>query len=498
MKHSSSDVSPKAGSGDSRGLLTILALLSLVMVGALLLTRDGSEWRDIIAVGTVGSIAVTFLAFCLGAPLSWLLPAALTISVLVPPVAYSVVLPGGVGELLSYFSPSFFFVAAWLIRGRNGNPDAVPGVRPGRLAVSLFACWSIVTLVFTENFVKSVSWITFFVVLFVAVNYARIGLDDCRSIRRTWFTLGSVVSLYAIFERSIGANPIYDGLYNRVVGGPSEQIQHWADYRSQASFGHPIFAAMFFSATSVYAFLFFLSDRSEKRVLLVGAICAAGTFATGTRGAMVALAVGLVLGVATGISRVYLSRLLIFVLGLGGLAAVLFGLRSGKGLVELVTARFESREADVSANSRVSLISDSLTLAQEHGWLGAGAGTSRSVFAATGSLIPIESSPLQLLVSTGVVGLGLLSIGLLAVGIALWRDHNGSEVGLLACCLVALSTFNGFEDVPTTGVWLALSLVLCYGAVDASRRASSGGVPGADREVQPLAGRRLPTASRVL
>ncbi|GGB15077.1 hypothetical protein GCM10011492_00930 [Flexivirga endophytica] len=311
-------------------------------------------------------------------------------------------------------------------------------------------------------------WLFAFAILVLMPMVSRLNWDPRPIILRTWLVLGTLTSFYALIERLLGRNVLFSTIYSAAADPAGTAVQHWSDYRAQASFGHPIYAGMFFAATAVLAYLSFFESNRDRRFLILGLLSSAALICTGTRGAIIGLVAGVAIGLLPKLKRQSGTRIALSLLGLVGTFIAVVSTGGGEKIWQGVTGRFTSQEAAVSAGGRQSVIDLSLKIAEEHSWMGAGVGTSRSVFRHAGSTIPVESGPLQVLVSEGIPGLLLMTLGLLTVGYALWRSGHGIELGLLVTSVICLSGFNGFEDVPTTMTWLGLALL-------AARSAASGG-----------------------
>lgn len=458
--------------GDGPRLGIPVALLALAIVFALVRIGVAGDGDGTARIDVAALLALAYLAFCIQAPVSWLLPAALSISVFVPSVVYSVIFGNNVGEFVAFYSPATVAILIWIFRSRSmREPDTRK--LPGWTFLALYGGVSLMTLFVSQNRPRSLAFLMFYMILFVFATRRVLPQSERLNVTRAWLYLGLVTAAYAIVERAIEKNVLYGALYQKSVGS-GQEVQHWAEYRAQASFGHPIFAGLFFAATASYAFLIWLTSRKSspdfppvRWSLLVAVVCATGVLATGSRGAIIALICGLTAGIVLGLSEVSLGRMLaIAVSGLFIGLVIVRTLGIGHSLISAFVDRFDSQEAGVSADGRISVWDLTMRLSEASGWVGTGVGTSRAEFRAAGAMIPVESSPLQILLSTGILGLFVISVAFVSIVWKLWQKKKAGEIGLVCALLIGMAGFDGFEDVPNCSIWLSIATVLAMSTIN--------------------------------
>jgi O-antigen ligase len=229
--------------------------------------------------------------------------------------------------------------------------------------------------------------------------------------------------------------------------------------------------------------------RSRRRYLfcvVVGLpLLSAGLIASASRGAMVSLAVALLLTVFF-FARRHFSAIRIWVAALliGSCAASFFYLRHfdpdkyNAKLSEMIQLSGGDRGAEGSAAKRFPFYTRTLAALPDHLWLGQGIGSWSTFYYGR----DMRGYPHNLLLETmfeeGVVGavLFLLFLSFLAIAIRrmlLVTDfHYGVLAGLLVFC-VSVSMFSGdLDDNRTLWLWSGIILAVCRNAYLQSRRRS--------------------------
>lgn len=315
----------------------------------------------------------------------------------------------------------------------------------------LFLGWAAFTLVRSTDLQTSTGWLISFTagaLLPLAIGSAA---REAEALRRAWLFLGGWLGAYALVEAALGVNFVWGTLYT-VLG--LTDSQHWSVYRSEASFGHPLFAGLFFAVALALAVGNWLTT-SSRWMLSAAIFSGLGLVATVSRGALLAgvMAVALAYGasmVQRGEKR-WSRFAALAVLAVIGLIALF--------QYDAFSARNNSSEAELSSQARdmgtwVAVQSANLT-----GWIGSGPGTS----GITGRLfddVVIENSLLQLLISVGLPGL-LLFAGLVGAAFlhALSRGAVGAAAALLAYS-VSISSFNAIDALRPMHLLLGCLLIV--------------------------------------
>lgn len=355
--------------------------------------------------------------------------------------------------------PGERLLARMRFRGAGMRPGEQPA--PFKAAAVVFGIafflWAVVSLLRTPDLQTSLGWLISFsagALLPLLVTSAR---REAELLRRAWLVLAGWLGAYAAVEAALRFNPLWGTVYN-VLGLPN--AQHWAVYRASASFGHPLFAALFFGVACTLAIGNWLTSRS-KGALAIGVFSGLGLVATVSRGAM--------LGAAIALAFAYIAALLLRGQKRWGRFAAV-GVIAVVGVIGLFqfdafSARNDSSEAQLSSGARDLALWVSLRAADLTGWIGSGTGTS----GITGRLfadVVIENSLLQLLIGVGIPGLILFSLILGCAFLhALSRGAIGPAAALLAYA-VCISTFNALDAVRPMHLLLGCLLILTLNPPD--------------------------------
>lgn len=444
-----------------RRALFISAAALLVVVVGVLAPRFVSDFGIIVvplALIAFAAIAVLFLV-----PVEILPAVALTVFALVP----SRILPqdGPLGALPLTSIILVVWAARRIILGQGNDYHVSPGGAraPGSphereqfkaaavISGALFLAWAVFSLVRSVDLQASAGWLISFTagaLLPLAVGRAT---REAIWIRRSWLILGGWLGLYAVVEAVLQVNPLWGNLY--IALGVTD-AQHWSVYRAEASFGHPLFAALFFAVACAMAIGVWLTSTS-RWTLVAGIFSGLGLVATVSRGAM--------LGGAVAVMVAYLAAMVIggekrwnrfALLGLLGVVGI-FGIFQ----FDAFTARNDSTEAARSSGARDTGVWVAGQVADLTDWLGSGPGTS----GISGRLfddVVIENSLLQLLMSVGLPGL-ILFIGMIGAAFlhALSRGAVGDMAGLLAYA-ICISGFNAIDALRPMHLLLGCLLIL--------------------------------------
>ena len=430
-------------------ILVVLAAV-FVVVASLLLPRFVAGLGIMVIPLTLLAFAAVVTLFML--PVHILPAVALVTFALIP----ARILPqdGPIGAL----PLTTMIIVIWALRrlipakttlGRTTLP--APFRSATRYFALLFLIWTLFTLARTTDLQASLGWTISFsaaVLLPLAIGTST---SEAYWIRRVWLLLGAWLGAYAVIEGVLGVNPIWGTVF-RALGLTDHQ--HWSVYRADASFGHPLFAALFFAVACALAVGIWLQENS-KPALAAAVFSGLGLVATVSRGALLAAAIAV--GFAYAVSLVlrgekrwgkFAVLAVLMVVGVVGLFQF-----------DAFTARNNSIEAELSSQARDLGVWVSLQAANFTGWIGSGPGTS----GITGRLfneVTIENSMLQLLISIGLPGLVLflLMIGS-AVAHALSRRAVGAGAALVAYT-VCIAGFNAIDALRPMHLLLGCLLIL--------------------------------------
>ncbi|MCU1637146.1 MAG: hypothetical protein JWQ68_2385 [Cryobacterium sp.] len=318
-----------------------------------------------------------------------------------------------------------------------------------------FVVWALFPLMWSTDQQTSTGWLTSFTagaLLPLAVGHSH---REAELVRRTWLFLAGWLGSYAIVEAVLRANPIWGNLY--IALGATDS-QHWSVYRAEASFGHPLFAALFFAVACALGIGNWLTTNA-RWALLASIFSGLGLVATVSRGALLAGAVAVTFAFGASMVIKGEKRWAKFAI-LGSLAVV--------GIVgifqfDAFTARNDSQEAELSALARDRAAQVTLQAANLTGWVGSGPGTS----GITGRIfdqVVIENSLFQLLISVGIPGL-LLFAGVIGFAFlhALNRRMVGEASALLAYA-ICISGFNAIDALRGMHLILGCLMILTLNA----------------------------------
>ncbi|TFD71741.1 O-antigen ligase [Cryobacterium sp. Hb1] len=433
-------------------------------------------------ITTVGIILIplTLLAFAAAATLLLLpvhiLPAVALVTFALVPAR---VLPqdGPIGAL----PLTTMIIVIWAVRRllptkTDGQPATPP--TPFRSATRYFALiflvWTLFTLARTTDLQASLGWMISFSAAVLLPLCIGTSTREAYWIRRTWLLLGAWLGAYAVVESVLRFNPIWGTLFTAL--GLTDH-QHWSVYRADASFGHPLFAALFLAVACALAIGIWLQE-SSKPALVAAIFSGLGLVATVSRGAILAAAIAV--GFAYTVSLLLRGEKHWGKFAL--LAMLMVVAVVGLFQFDAFTARNNSIEAELSSQARDLGVWVSVQAANLTGWIGSGPGTS----GITGRLfndVTIENSLLQLLISLGLPGvvLFLLMIGS-AVAHALSRRAVGAAAALLAYT-VCIAGFNAIDALRPMHLLLGCLLILALNPTraDAAGPHEPGRAPSARR-----------------
>jgi polysaccharide biosynthesis protein PslJ len=441
-------IGPRIG----RALLVVIAA-AMVLGAAYMLPRYVTDFGFIVVpLVIVGFLAILALFVI---PVDVLPALALTLYVLIPPRVLPQDGPLGALPVTSIVLVVWGFRRLILGEGNAHGSDQDREPAPFKLAALLFGLaflvWAALSLLRTPDVQTSLGWLISFTagaLLPLAIGNAT---KEAARIRDMWLLLGGWLGAYAVVEAVVRINPLWGTLYD-ALGLPD--AQHWAVYRASASFGHPLFAALFFAVACTLAIGNWLTSRS-KGAMAAAVFSGLGLVATISRGAL--------LGAAIAVAFAYIAALLIRGekrwgrFGFIGVVAVIAVV--GLFQFDAFAARSDSREGQLSSGARDTALWVTFRAADLTAWLGSGAGTS----GITGRLfadVVIESALLQLIIGLGLPGLILFSLILASALLhALSRGAVGPAAALLTYA-ICISTFNALDAVRPMHLLLGCLLIL--------------------------------------
>lgn len=425
--------------------LTIYGGLGAAVVVLVVVALGMGRLGLIVVLGLAGALVLSLIpihilpALCLAV---WaLVPRRLAVEVLGVDIVY----------------PLAFVMGVWVVRMLLTRPSE-PSERRSRAWLSavlvLLAVWlAFVTLVGRE-WGQSLTWVVAFLLLLAApaMLAERNAVD---ALVATWLGLAVLLGLYAFVEAALQQNVVYGRLLPSLDG---EEAQRWSVYRVNASFGHPLYASLFFSSAFGLALGRFV-ERPGKRLAIVAAISGAAMVTTVSRSGLAATVVAAAAVLMLAVVR---ARSIPGIAKLGLVAATTVG-------VALATTsgafaeRSSSGEASSSSDAREWVISLALEAAARSGWIGTGPGTSADAVRALDSYqILVENGYLQLLVSIGIVGAGLFVVLLIASVAVAIRRHRYGALGALISLGVSIAGFNALESNPSMMILFGGALALVW------------------------------------
>lgn len=347
--------------------------------------------------------------------------------------------------------PLVFVMALWAIRSFRAQRDEqlVDRARPVMMWLFIaLAIWFAFVTVIGRHWGQSLTWVLAFILLWAVPSL----LSHRRMLAplvKTWMVLAVILGLYALVEAFFQQNFVYGRVLDTFAG---EEAQRWSVYRASASFGHPLYASLFFSAAFALA-LGKLIETPKKRYAVVALIAALAMVSTVSRTGLVAAAVAAAIVLLLAVVRARISGMAKFGLVAATAAGLLLATSSGAFL-----ERSGSGEASSSSVAREWVFSLAFEAASRSGWIGSGPGTSADTVRALDSFqILVENAYLQLLVSVGIPGLLLVLLLLgTTVIVSIVRRSYGA-LGALVALSVSIAGFNGLESNP--------SIMVLFGAV---------------------------------
>lgn len=407
-------------------------------------------------MGSVIAIAVGGVAVILAMlmPRRFGLSIALLVFVLLPRFIYSE------NSFIQGIPPFGWVVAIWMLRTlRNRGEDARTRKQRNVMVALLIAAlaWYVVTLTWSINPLTSLGWIVPFILGTVLVTIGGRDAESIVTLRKVWLWTAAIMSVYGITEFLLSANPLYDQL-RQLLNSPL--VRTWSVYRVNASFGHPLYAALFYSMSAAFAFGWGIIN-GRKWALVVSALAGLATVLTVSRGGIAVVAVAFVAISSIAIFRQTQLRLF-------GKVAISMGLIvAGLAVFQIpqLQERLFSAEALSSVAARQSLNTIIWAAAQNSDFLGSGIGTSTAAaFQFNPDAYLIENAYFQLFISSGIPGVALFALVIIAATIRALRSGDLAGLGLTLTFGVMVASFNGVESNPGILFLLGLALAHIYGS----------------------------------
>lgn len=421
------------------------ALATVLIVLAILAVADGWVWA-------IGIVAVLLALIALVAtPVHWL-PAVAAIAFCVLPLR---LLPssGAFGAM----PPITAIVVVWVVRRllmtrNDGDGRAWPAFRLWSFVLAAaFAGWLLVTTAQSVSIVTSMGWTVSFCLAVISPMLVGDAREEARILRSALIWCGGIFAAYAVVELMLQSS-VYDIIYT-AVGASTDRT--WSVYRAHSSFGHPLFAASFFTITAVLGVGGWVRG-GPTRYLVLGGLSAAGVAATVSRGPIAAMAVGMGLVLLGGLA--FHTRFLPRLAALGTLGGI--------GVLAILNfpalqQREDSVEGVLSAGARDLGTDVALRAAESVGWLGSGPATSGITSRQFDEVI-VENSLLQLLISVGVPGVVLFVALFAAVASTALTHRDVGTAAAVAAYVVAISGFNAIDALQQLHVLLGFLVILAF------------------------------------
>jgi hypothetical protein len=411
-------------------LSALVISLALLATGMLIpFAESHGDLSDFVG----GFLGVAIVGALFAIPVRFLPAITLLVTLLVPSEATFV------PHSLKYAALGAVPLAIWMIR----TPRLTQTPRVLQILAILLGIWLALSEIFAPlHSHRGWEWLLVAIVaLVLPILHTPTGLDLSR-FRLCLLVVASVLGIYALIEGFfLHANPLFGDLFRDTVWWSNQHFN--ASYRATTLLGHPLVNGTVFSAAAVLAASSLVRSRDHALGYLVCfGILTGAVLVTRSRGAAVALAVGL--AVAISFERGHwqghgIRRLILAVCAVVGLALVVVGLE----------ARNASVQGHTSAEARVSTISYTKQTLSDIEPFGAGPGESDTYRAArqlSGSSGALENSYAELVVSLGPIGvviiLALLG-SLIAIGLRVKLVIG--ETAALLTVVVAIAGYNAIE-----------------------------------------------------
>ncbi|ROP57746.1 MULTISPECIES: O-antigen ligase [unclassified Rathayibacter] len=325
-----------------------------------------------------------------------------------------------------------------------------------------------------------VSWTAVVVIALIALPLWMSDPSVFRPLTTALLLVSVVLAIVGTVESTTRSN-LYAEIF---ASAPFPLTQKWSVYRIMTTLGHPLVNGTFFASVGSLAFGLFLKG-GRPGALLGFAACCAGVLLSGSRSAMVAIAVGVLVAGGVTVFRLTGSRLVRLIVAFAPLLVIVSTVGA-----QALDPRSETEEGARSADVRDLVLRIGLkVLPTESGVFGSGGGLSGVVFAQNGGgNYVLESSLWQTVFSYGLIGTTLLLAHLLIVLICSIARGAVAGPAMLVAYLVAASAFNLLESAPASLIIPALALLLTI--------AEARSEPAPPRALPPVPPRRVGPGER--
>ena len=428
---------------------------ALVMLATAILVPIGALSVDPAGRGLVVAIAAVLGAL---APRRYLLAAAF--------VSYTVLPLNLFPELPAVAHPGYLAIWMWAFkaaaqRSRESESAQTRLSRaPEILCIGALLGWAVVITV-VQGELNGIGWVLQFSVVALPLLLPTAMGHDLRQIAGFMTLWTCVLAMYTVLEFMRASNPLYE---SALQGLSIDLSTRWATYRSYGSFGHPLYAGTFFAVAAAAAFGEWLKSGRWYWVVTTG-LAVGALVTTVSRGAAIAAGVGLLVAfVLQRSGSAGISRRVIALVGIAFAAAT---------YIQTVWAeRSGSVEATTSADARQRVVGIAWRVSGEGQHVGWGASSSQAAFREIGgSMLVLENSFLQILVSLGLPGLILFATLMLLVFRPAFRSRNAGAAGALSALVLAIAGYNAIEGIPT--VCILLFFAFGYTCMSQSRQATA-------------------------
>lgn len=303
--------------------------------------------------------------------------------------------------------------------------------------LAIISGWLALGVMLSPNTMTSLGWsLAFLLSLWLPLLFLALIPEARAPLVTSWVALGALLGAFAIVERILSYNPLFDWAYH---SASFPLTQHWHMYRVTTTLGHPLTNGAFFVTSFALALASWV--RHPRPLLLPATLLSAvGVVLTGSRGAFAGLLVAGLCIVAFRAQTLLPRR--------AAVALALLVTLGSAGAIYL-TARTSSAEAEASAAYRTTALATGLDLASDAPIFGHGPGLAAELDASrapNGAVVrTLENSWLELAVAVGWPGM-LLGVGLAGAALLAGARRRGSALFSAFCgYLVVSASFNLFE-----------------------------------------------------
>ncbi|MCJ1685653.1 O-antigen ligase [Rathayibacter sp. VKM Ac-2927] len=453
--------------------------------------RSNAVWLPALAVLLLGAVVVAVVTGELRIPaLAAAAACVLIVARLLPPAAaltlvlvlYAVVPFDYLALPAPFPILSPIIVLAALLAIATGAPPPHWLRRTRLMAPIAFTVYSLVIPVLRpQGQIETIaSWTAVVVMALIALPLWMSDPSVFRPLTTALLLVSVVLAIVGTVEFTTRSN-LYAEIF---ASAPFPLTQKWSVYRIMTTLGHPLVNGTFFASVGSLAFGLFLKG-GRPGALLGFAACCAGVLLSGSRSAVVAIAVGVLMAGGVTVFRLTGSRLVRLILAFAPLLVIVSTVGA-----QALDSRSETEEGARSADVRDLVLRIGLkVLPTESGVFGSGGGLSGVVFAQNGGgNYVLESSLWQTVFSYGIIGTTFLVAHLLIVLICSIARGAVAGPAMLVAYLVAASAFNLLESAPASLIIPALALLLTI--------AEARSEPAPPRALPPVPPRRVGPGER--